>query len=117
MECQGFKKLHLTQIWSALSTHATACGAPCERVPCGVEHDLRILRYRVLAPPALYTPLFIQAPADMRSSARTSMLIPSGQASVSYPSAIDTLAHDSRRQGGISLMLRERAYPGEDGCA
>jgi hypothetical protein len=28
-----------------------------------------------------------------------------------------TLAHDSCRQGGIPLMLSERAYPGEDGCA
>ncbi|KAJ7929648.1 hypothetical protein B0H13DRAFT_2310284 [Mycena leptocephala] len=42
--------------------------APCERVPCGVEHDLRILRYPVLAPLAgVYTPLFIPAPTDMPS--------------------------------------------------
>ncbi|KAJ7351539.1 hypothetical protein DFH08DRAFT_1078503 [Mycena albidolilacea] len=69
-----------SNLWSALSTHAhaTARGAPCERVPCGVEHDLRILRYPVLAPLAgVYTPLFIPVPTDMRSSARTGMLIPS----------------------------------------
>ncbi|KAJ7331471.1 hypothetical protein DFH08DRAFT_881643, partial [Mycena albidolilacea] len=31
-------------------------------VSCGVDDDLRILRYPVLVPPAVYTPLFILAP-------------------------------------------------------
>ncbi|KAJ7351553.1 hypothetical protein DFH08DRAFT_957859 [Mycena albidolilacea] len=64
--------------------HATARGASCECVPCGVDHDLHILRWLA------YTPLFsFQRPA-MRSSTRTGMQILSRQVSVSYPSAIDT---------------------------
>ncbi|KAJ6524940.1 hypothetical protein B0H19DRAFT_1276306 [Mycena capillaripes] len=82
-------------------------GAPSPPTPtpqpsvslCGVEHDLRIA---ILAPLAL---------SSSHLNAHRYAL-----ASVSYPSAIETLAHDSYRQGSIPLMLSERAHLGEDRC-
>ncbi|KAJ6448256.1 hypothetical protein C8R45DRAFT_172178 [Mycena sanguinolenta] len=62
------------------NTHPSilARSAACERVPCGVDHDLRILRYPVIAPLAgVYTPSSFQRPpicARPRAPARRSGL-------------------------------------------
>ncbi|KAJ7850333.1 hypothetical protein B0H13DRAFT_2360764 [Mycena leptocephala] len=89
-------RLPLAQIWSTIPPTSTP-------QPVVLHASASRAAHTPLSRPStagVYTPLFILAPTDMRSSAGTDMQILSLQA-----------------QGGIPLMLSERAYPGDDRCA